>query len=269
MTFLWPSGPQLYLFSVPSSSCLQSQPLHHLLPGSLFRVPRLPDRRVASTGRFLPASQQQWVHPWEVALKEKKALPSLPLDNSVSMTTPYLSTTLFFFFFFSPASVHTTLKSAHSSLTAERDRLKHTIDLQGPQPAQVVGLKGGFSSVSSRAHQKVMWLHGRPLSTIRHCVFDQESPGTPQSLVHQISNESKTSIPESISEFFDAQEYLLSSSSSENEVSHDQPRRSFSVVEVGHCYTLLPVTYRNHKRNLSRLNLFQRKFPVPNITNIW
>uniref|UniRef100_A0A8C7XTW0 Oxysterol-binding protein n=1 Tax=Oryzias sinensis TaxID=183150 RepID=A0A8C7XTW0_9TELE len=96
-------------------------------------------------------------------------------------------------------NIHTTLKSAHSSLTAERDRLKHTIDLQGPQPAQV----------------------GQPLSTIRHCVFDQESPGTPQSLVHQISNESKTSIPESISEFFDAQEYLLSSSSSENEVSDD------------------------------------------------
>uniref|UniRef100_A0A8C7XTC4 Oxysterol-binding protein n=1 Tax=Oryzias sinensis TaxID=183150 RepID=A0A8C7XTC4_9TELE len=105
-------------------------------------------------------------------------------------------------------NIHTTLKSAHSSLTAERDRLKHTIDLQGPQPAQVVGLKSGFSS-------------GQPLSTIRHCVFDQESPGTPQSLVHQISNESKTSIPESISEFFDAQEYLLSSSSSENEVSDD------------------------------------------------
>uniref|UniRef100_A0A3P9I717 Oxysterol-binding protein n=1 Tax=Oryzias latipes TaxID=8090 RepID=A0A3P9I717_ORYLA len=91
-------------------------------------------------------------------------------------------------------NIHTTLKSAHSSLTAERDRLKHTIDLQAPQPAQVVGLKSGFSS---------------------------ESPGTPQSLVHQISNESKTSIPESISEFFDAQEYLLSSSSSENEVSDD------------------------------------------------
>uniref|UniRef100_A0A672FQJ3 Oxysterol-binding protein n=1 Tax=Salarias fasciatus TaxID=181472 RepID=A0A672FQJ3_SALFA len=42
----------------------------------------------------------------------------------------------------------------------------------------------------------------------------------PHSLVHQTSNESKASIPESISEFFDAQEYLLSSSSSENEVRH-------------------------------------------------
>lgn len=39
-------------------------------------------------------------------------------------------------------------------------------------------------------------------------------------MVHQLSNESKASISESISEFFDAQEYLLSSSSSENEVRH-------------------------------------------------
>uniref|UniRef100_A0A8C3ALZ3 Oxysterol-binding protein n=1 Tax=Cyclopterus lumpus TaxID=8103 RepID=A0A8C3ALZ3_CYCLU len=47
-----------------------------------------------------------------------------------------------------------------------------------------------------------------------------ECPGGSHSLVHQVSNESKASIPESISEFFDAQEYLLSSSSSENEVRH-------------------------------------------------
>uniref|UniRef100_A0A8C4HLL9 Oxysterol-binding protein n=1 Tax=Dicentrarchus labrax TaxID=13489 RepID=A0A8C4HLL9_DICLA len=48
----------------------------------------------------------------------------------------------------------------------------------------------------------------------------QECTGGSHSLVHQASNESKASIPESISEFFDAQEYLLSSSSSENEVRH-------------------------------------------------
>lgn len=38
-------------------------------------------------------------------------------------------------------------------------------------------------------------------------------------LVHQVSNESRASIAESLSEFFDAQEVLLSASSSENEVS--------------------------------------------------
>lgn len=42
-----------------------------------------------------------------------------------------------------------------------------------------------------------------------------ESPA----LVHQVSNESRASITESLSEFFDAQEVLLSASSSENEVS--------------------------------------------------
>ncbi|TMS18309.1 Oxysterol-binding protein-related protein 3 [Larimichthys crocea] len=84
-------------------------------------------------------------------------------------------------------NIHSTLKSTFSSLVAERDRLRHTIDLQGPQPAQVMGLKTTYAS---------------------EC-----KGGSP--LVHQVSNESKASIPESISEFFDAQEYLLSSSSSE------------------------------------------------------
>ncbi|XP_034096690.1 oxysterol-binding protein-related protein 3-like [Gymnodraco acuticeps] len=92
------------------------------------------------------------------------------------------------------SNIHTTLKSAFGSLVAERDRLRHTIDLQAPQPAQVIGLKTSFAS---------------------------DCPGGSHSLVHQVSNESKGSIPESISEFFDAQEYLLSSSSSENEVSDD------------------------------------------------
>ncbi|MGH0159448.1 UNVERIFIED_CONTAM: hypothetical protein FKN15_037406, partial [Acipenser sinensis] len=41
-------------------------------------------------------------------------------------------------------------------------------------------------------------------------------------LVHQDSNESRNSITESLSEFFDAQEVLLSASSSENEASDDE-----------------------------------------------
>ncbi|KAM4539189.1 oxysterol-binding protein-related protein 3-like isoform 3-T3 [Odontesthes bonariensis] len=91
-------------------------------------------------------------------------------------------------------NIHVTLKSAYSSLVTEKDKLKHTIDLQAPQAAQVMGLKTGYSS---------------------------ECAGPSHSLVHQVSNESKVSIPESMLEFYDAQEYLLSSSSSENEVSDD------------------------------------------------
>uniref|UniRef100_A0A3B4GX65 Oxysterol-binding protein n=1 Tax=Pundamilia nyererei TaxID=303518 RepID=A0A3B4GX65_9CICH len=90
------------------------------------------------------------------------------------------------------ANIHVKLKSAFSSLVAERDRLRHTIDLQPTQPAHVVGLKTAYAS---------------------------DSVDAPQSLVHQVSSESKGS--ESLTEFFDAQEYLLSSSSSENEVSDD------------------------------------------------
>ncbi|XP_036000883.1 oxysterol-binding protein-related protein 3 isoform X1 [Fundulus heteroclitus] len=91
-------------------------------------------------------------------------------------------------------NIHVSLKSAYSSLVAERDRLKLTIDLQAPQPPEVIGLKSRYAS---------------------------EGTGSPLSLVHQASSESRVSIPESVSEFFDAQEYLLSSSSSENEVSDD------------------------------------------------
>lgn len=39
-------------------------------------------------------------------------------------------------------------------------------------------------------------------------------------LTQQASNESRLSMSESVSEFFDAQEVLLSASSSENEVRH-------------------------------------------------
>ncbi|AWP21863.1 putative oxysterol-binding protein-related protein 3-like [Scophthalmus maximus] len=95
-------------------------------------------------------------------------------------------------------SVHSTLKSAFSSLVAERDRMRHTIDMQAPQPVQVLGLKTAYASVSYSCDPQ-----------------RSECSGGSHSLVHQVSNESKASIPESISEFFDAQEYLLSSSSSE------------------------------------------------------
>uniref|UniRef100_A0A672FV45 Oxysterol-binding protein n=1 Tax=Salarias fasciatus TaxID=181472 RepID=A0A672FV45_SALFA len=117
-----------------------------------------------------------------------------------------------FFFYFPP--VHVTLKSAFSSLAAEKDRLRHAIDLQPPQPAQVMGLKTAYASVSATVTLNSSFHFSVPL-------LSTECAGSPHSLVHQTSNESKASIPESISEFFDAQEYLLSSSSSENEVSDD------------------------------------------------
>ncbi|XP_061809951.1 oxysterol-binding protein-related protein 3 isoform X3 [Nerophis lumbriciformis] len=95
-------------------------------------------------------------------------------------------------------NLHTTLKYALSSLTSERERLKQCMDHDTcpPTSPQVVGLKNALTT-------------------------KQESASESRPLVHQVSNESRASIAESLSEFFDAQEVLLSNSSSENEVSED------------------------------------------------
>lgn len=60
------------------------------------------------------------------------------------------------------------------------------------------------------------WFHQKTTSLLPQ---KQDSVDESPALVHQVSNESRTSITESLSEFFDAQEVLLSASSSENEVS--------------------------------------------------
>lgn len=96
------------------------------------------------------------------------------------------------------ANLHATMTSALSSLTSERERLKQCLDHDTcpPTSPQVVGLKNALST-------------------------KQDSMDESHPLVHQVSNESRASITESLSEFFDAQEVLLSASSSENEASED------------------------------------------------
>lgn len=66
-------------------------------------------------------------------------------------------------------------------------------------------------------------------SRVFACVCPQagEQMGIP--LTQQASNESRLSMSESVSEFFDAQEVLLSASSSENEVYNK--RKSFTANE--------------------------------------
>ncbi|KAM9163630.1 oxysterol-binding protein-related protein 3 isoform 2-T4 [Pangshura tecta] len=90
-----------------------------------------------------------------------------------------------------------TLKSAFSTISVEREKLKQLLeyDAASSPSAQIAGLKNALSSENAREGSR--------------------------SLVHQLSNESRLSVTDSISEFFDAQEVLLSASSSENEVSDD------------------------------------------------
>ncbi|XP_060937284.1 oxysterol-binding protein-related protein 3 isoform X4 [Limanda limanda] len=98
--------------------------------------------------------------------------------------------------------LHATMKSALSTLTSERERLRTCLDHEPcpPTSPQVVGLKNTLATVYSA---------------------DASPP-----LVHQVSNESRASVAESLSEFFDAQEVLLSASSSENEASEDDSYNS-------------------------------------------
>ncbi|XP_052000631.1 oxysterol-binding protein-related protein 3-like isoform X2 [Xyrauchen texanus] len=95
-------------------------------------------------------------------------------------------------------NLHATMKSAVSMLTTEKEKLKQMLELEPcPVPsAQLVGLKSALAA-------------------------KQDSSDGSHPLVHQASNESRASITESLSEFFDAQEVLLSASSSENEPSED------------------------------------------------
>jgi len=52
-------------------------------------------------------------------------------------------------------------------------------------------------------------------------------------LSQQVSNESRLSMSESISEFFDAQEVLLSASSSENEVGYNSMLQLYCWTDLG------------------------------------
>ncbi|XP_040820589.1 oxysterol-binding protein-related protein 3 isoform X7 [Ochotona curzoniae] len=93
--------------------------------------------------------------------------------------------------------VYFALRSAFNTISMERERLRQLLeqDAVTSPSAQVLGLKHALSSENSGDENRA--------------------------LVHQLSNESRLSITDSLSEFFDAQEVLLSPSSSENEISDD------------------------------------------------
>uniref|UniRef100_A0A8C2KEW2 Oxysterol-binding protein n=1 Tax=Cyprinus carpio TaxID=7962 RepID=A0A8C2KEW2_CYPCA len=106
---------------------------------------------------------------------------------------------------------HSTMKSALCMLTTEKERLKQMLEHDScPAPsAQLMGLKNALASVRS---------HTYPL-----CAFPQAQHYLLTIIQFLASNESRASITESLSEFFDAQEVLLSASSSENEVRMKSP----------------------------------------------
>ncbi|XP_037130145.1 oxysterol-binding protein-related protein 3 isoform X1 [Syngnathus acus] len=132
-------------------------------------------------------------------------------------------------------NMHTTMKSALSSLASERERLKQCAeqDTCPPTSPQVVGLKNALTTAlaqNSELRERLCRIHAEShivepsiVNLAAPVQKQEEHVSESRSLVHQESNESRA---ESLSEFFDAQEVLLSNSSSENEVSEDDSYNS-------------------------------------------
>ncbi|XP_058156571.1 oxysterol-binding protein-related protein 6 isoform X5 [Dasypus novemcinctus] len=96
--------------------------------------------------------------------------------------------------------VHSLLKSAFNSIAIEKEKLKQMVSEQDHHKGhhtQMARLRQSLSQGVEQIHVSL------PLS-------------------QQVANESRLSMSESVSEFFDAQEVLLSASSSENEASDDE-----------------------------------------------
>uniref|UniRef100_A0A674CL61 Oxysterol-binding protein n=1 Tax=Salmo trutta TaxID=8032 RepID=A0A674CL61_SALTR len=87
---------------------------------------------------------------------------------------------------------------------------------------------GPWSTVLPYNRNKVHLRHNLYVCSVH---TKQDSTDGSHPLVHQASNESRASITESLSEFFDAQEVLLSASSSENEASDDDSYISDNVSD--------------------------------------
>uniref|UniRef100_A0A8C7LIE1 Oxysterol-binding protein n=1 Tax=Oncorhynchus kisutch TaxID=8019 RepID=A0A8C7LIE1_ONCKI len=98
----------------------------------------------------------------------------------------------------------------------------------------------------------------------------QDSTDGSHPLVHQASNESRASITESLSEFFDAQEVLLSASSSENEASDDDSYISDNVSDNISMDNFSNETERPNSENGALLRRRRSCLPSasPNTSNI-
>uniref|UniRef100_A0A8C7J3L9 Oxysterol-binding protein n=1 Tax=Oncorhynchus kisutch TaxID=8019 RepID=A0A8C7J3L9_ONCKI len=130
--------------------------------------------------------------------------------------------------------VHSMLKSAFNTVAMEKEKIKSVLSdqEQSERPAQVITLRKSLSqALSQNAELKTRLgrIHSESVlseQTISvNLITSPDEPDVKQRgipLTQQTSNESRLSMSESVSEFFDAQEVLLSASSSENEASDDE-----------------------------------------------
>uniref|UniRef100_A0A8D3E479 Oxysterol-binding protein n=1 Tax=Scophthalmus maximus TaxID=52904 RepID=A0A8D3E479_SCOMX len=122
--------------------------------------------------------------------------------------------------------VHSLLKSAFNTVAIEKEKIKQILSdqEQSDQSTQIITLRKSLSqavSQNAELRTRLNRIHSESvLSEQVVSVNAGEQMGIP--LTQQASNESRLSMSESVSEFFDAQEVLLSASSSENEGSDDE-----------------------------------------------
>ncbi|XP_025999506.1 oxysterol-binding protein-related protein 6 isoform X4 [Astatotilapia calliptera] len=129
--------------------------------------------------------------------------------------------------------VHSLLKSAFNTVAIEKEKIKQILsDQEQPdQSAQINSLRKSLSqALSQNAELRTRLNRIHSESVLTEQVVSVNIISTPDEageqmgipLTQQASNESRLSMSESVSEFFDAQEVLLSASSSENEGSDDE-----------------------------------------------
>ncbi|KAG8559506.1 hypothetical protein GDO81_017359 [Engystomops pustulosus] len=117
--------------------------------------------------------------------------------------------------------VHSLLKSAYNTIAIEKEKMKQMVSEQdyGIQNTQIARLRQSLSQAlnhNSELRSRLNRIHSE--SVISDQVVSVNIIASPD----EVSNEGRLSMSESVSEFFDAQEVLLSASSSENEASDDE-----------------------------------------------
>ncbi|XP_026074365.1 oxysterol-binding protein-related protein 6-like isoform X5 [Carassius auratus] len=131
--------------------------------------------------------------------------------------------------------VHSLLKSAFNTVAIEKEKIKQVLleQEQTGQSNQIITLRRSLSqALSQNAELKTHLNRINSESVLSEPIVSVNiisSPNEEDELLHvgiplsqQVANESRLSMSESVSEFFDAHEVLLSASSSENEASDDE-----------------------------------------------
>nr|XP_020012613.1 oxysterol-binding protein-related protein 6 isoform X6 [Castor canadensis] len=140
--------------------------------------------------------------------------------------------------------VHSLLKSAFNSIAIEKEKLKQMVseqDRNKGHSTQMARLRQSLSQSEGASKSWALNQNAELRSRLNRIhsesiICDQvvsvniiPSPDEDGDQIHvslplsqQVANESRLSMSESVSEFFDAQEVLLSASSSENEASDDE-----------------------------------------------